>query len=423
MTDSLDTASANNSPEAETASASLLPEILGIQSQPAALMTRSLATETEAMLCDHLDRKKAASDSASDDILSTMRSLRDHAETLHNTNSTPKEPGNEEIGAVLGIDSIEDAYELDQSIRRLQSLLVEALPEMDLPAGSHSAQTMIARLEAQLDVHTSAPDATDGPDGLLSSISHSFSNSSPRSAGDGAPVRHFSPSQDMVADVSSQLESLYEERGTPSTVGVGGENTSKGTERTGRSLRRPSPPSRKENRHQQQLVCRLREALGALRVDTIPDAADDSTSTPASLGSPSAEQAASESDTVPPHLLPPSTLNRLDKMQDDDLDELPVGVLRLADDGTVEYATDDGRRLPGLPSDQPTVHGKSLFRLVPSTTNTLFLTPFRDGVAAGGMDVCFPYTFVAPGASPRAFIVQLYRAGPSGANWLLLEPA
>jgi photoactive yellow protein len=130
------------------------------------------------------------------------------------------------------------------------------------------------------------------------------------------------------------------------------------------------------------------------------------------------------SDDVRP-LLPDEQLRRLDEMSEAELGALDVGLLRLDDDGHITYLNEAARALPGLDEDAPreALIGRSLFLQVPGTSNTLFLRPFREGVETGSMDARFPYAFVSPEQPPMPFHVHLYRAAPSGANWLLLRSA
>jgi photoactive yellow protein len=120
------------------------------------------------------------------------------------------------------------------------------------------------------------------------------------------------------------------------------------------------------------------------------------------------------------------TLDRLDEMESDDLDALSVGVVRLDDDGTVEYLNEAALQLPGLSSteDATSVVGKNFFRdLAPSTNNNLFYGRFQQGQRRGALDARFPYTFTTPGEDPQPFAVHLHRKPDGNATWLLYRPS
>ena len=120
------------------------------------------------------------------------------------------------------------------------------------------------------------------------------------------------------------------------------------------------------------------------------------------------------------------TLNRLDEMDPSELDDLDVGVVRLSDDGTVEYLNAAALQLPGLSSTDARTDavGKNFFLdLAPSTNNNLFYGRFQKGQRRGEMDARFPYTFTSPDEGPQPFAVHLHRKPDGEATWLLYHPA
>jgi photoactive yellow protein len=120
------------------------------------------------------------------------------------------------------------------------------------------------------------------------------------------------------------------------------------------------------------------------------------------------------------------TLDRLGEMEPAELDDLDVGVVRLSDDGTVEYLNEAALQLPGLSSteDRSAAVGENFFLdLAPSTKNNLFYGRFQNGQRRGEMDARFPYTFTSPDEGPRPFAVHLHRKPDGEATWLLYRPS
>lgn len=349
-------------PDASDESDALSPvsDVLGIRSRLAAQMTRSLADETETLLQEQVSEQgsEPSLSSSPDDILSTMRGLRDWAVALRNASPTTQDEG--ESG---DLENGDEARDLEQSIRRL----AKTIPAVDLPEDDDaSLRSVIDYLADQLAALSSISTSPD-EDGL----------SSPPPA----EAESRSPSPPSWADAPT---------------------ASSGDGSSGASA---STPQRLDSNLPHQEPSPQDPESGVVgNVEEVPDAPE-----PTSDGSP-----------APP--LPPSTLDRLDNMTEESLNALSAGLLRLADDGTITYANDAARQLPGL-DDDASLQGELLYQRVPSTSNTLFLNRFREGVKTERMDVCFPYTFVTPSAAPAAFIVHLYRAGPEGGNWLILDPA
>jgi photoactive yellow protein len=126
-----------------------------------------------------------------------------------------------------------------------------------------------------------------------------------------------------------------------------------------------------------------------------------------------------------PALLSEEDLEQLGSGGSAALDDLPVGVLQLDDQGIIQALNDKGRQFPGLdvPDERAQIVGRRLFERVPSTSNALFLGRFTNGVEQGAMDARFPYTFVTPGDRPTVFFIHLYRDETHQTNWVLFRPA
>ena len=136
-----------------------------------------------------------------------------------------------------------------------------------------------------------------------------------------------------------------------------------------------------------------------------------------------------DADTLTIHAAPrfadPDTLSQLGALSSHELDALPYGVIRLSNEGRVEFVNEAGLQLPGLKEadDRTTLIGKNFFLdLAPSTKNNLFLGRFKQGLQKGAMDARFPYTFISPGRAPKVLTVHLYRKPHQDVNWLLFRP-
>jgi photoactive yellow protein len=109
---------------------------------------------------------------------------------------------------------------------------------------------------------------------------------------------------------------------------------------------------------------------------------------------------------------------RLRHADEDELNEAPFGIIRLADDGTVEFYNRYESELSGVdPSD---ALGKNFFtQLAPCSNNQLFQGHFQDGVESGELDERFTYTFTYK-MRPTLVDVRLYR-DEAGQNWILIH--
>lgn len=156
-------------------------------------------------------------------------------------------------------------------------------------------------------------------------------------------------------------------------------------------------------------------------------------------GAPSSDAESKARDAAPPSKKPGTTnrfelsasapvfdteqLNALRTAPTDRWDDHDVGVVKLDNDGTVLYINQAACALPRLQDADPeALVGKNFFTdLALSTNNDLFRGRFDKGTQCDAMQVCFPYTFIAPGYAPTVFNVHMHRHPQSDANWLLLE--
>lgn len=103
---------------------------------------------------------------------------------------------------------------------------------------------------------------------------------------------------------------------------------------------------------------------------------------------------------------------------EDTLHEAPFGIIRLDDDGIVEFYNRYESALSGIaPSD---AIGKNFFtQLAPCSNSHLFQGRFKEGLQKGHLDEQFTYTFTYK-MRPTLVDVRLYR-DEAGQNWVLIH--
>jgi photoactive yellow protein len=100
------------------------------------------------------------------------------------------------------------------------------------------------------------------------------------------------------------------------------------------------------------------------------------------------------------------------------LNEAPFGIVRLTDEGRVEFYNHYESTLSGVPPDEAV--GQDFFaELAPCSNNHLFLGRFREGVAADDLDAHFTYTFTYK-MRPTLVDIRLYR-DEAGQNWVFIQ--
>lgn len=116
-------------------------------------------------------------------------------------------------------------------------------------------------------------------------------------------------------------------------------------------------------------------------------------------------------------------LNALRTAAPSQWDDHTVGIVQLDDDGTIQYINEAACQLPRLREANPdALRGQNFFTdLALSTNNDLFRGRFEKGTQCNAMQVCFPYTFIAPGYAPKVFNIHMHRSPQSSSNWILLD--
>jgi photoactive yellow protein len=124
-------------------------------------------------------------------------------------------------------------------------------------------------------------------------------------------------------------------------------------------------------------------------------------------------------------LLSESTRSRLESLDADALNDLPVGAFQLDAEGTVLRANEAALRWPALSADSAdTIEGRSFFEEVaPGTDTPLFRGRMDAGLPGESVDDAFVYTYVPDTGAPTNLVVHLYRDEDAPTTWVLFRPA
>jgi photoactive yellow protein len=137
-----------------------------------------------------------------------------------------------------------------------------------------------------------------------------------------------------------------------------------------------------------------------------PDVADDS-------GAPEEEE-----DTAPLHFEDDHLGEKLRSTPDEELDNAPFGIIKVDDEGTVEFFNQYEADLSGMDPDD--VVGRNFFtQVAPCTNNRLFRGRFKKGVRRGDLDETFTYTYTYK-MRPTLVDVHLFR-DEKGNNWITVQ--
>ena len=104
-----------------------------------------------------------------------------------------------------------------------------------------------------------------------------------------------------------------------------------------------------------------------------------------------------------------------------DADAADFGVVKVDDQGNIQLYNRYESQLAGIAPNA--AEGKNFFtQIAPCTNNGLFFGSFKKGVAAGNLNVAFPYTFTYK-MTPTNIRAHLYRDQASGTNWVFVAKA
>jgi photoactive yellow protein len=109
---------------------------------------------------------------------------------------------------------------------------------------------------------------------------------------------------------------------------------------------------------------------------------------------------------------------KLRTASDEELDDAPFGIIKVDDEGTVEFFNQYEADLSGMDPDDVT--GRNFFtQVAPCTNNRLFRGRFKKGVRRGDLDETFTYTYTYK-MRPTLVDVHLFR-DEKGNNWITVQ--
>mgnify|MGYP006279569715 CR=1 FL=1 len=139
--------------------------------------------------------------------------------------------------------------------------------------------------------------------------------------------------------------------------------------------------------------------------------------------SPSTEEATSPSDAEPSetdelHFEDDDLAEKLRHADEDQLNNAPFGIIKVDDEGEVEFFNQYESELSGM--DPEEVVGRNFFtQVAPCTNNRLFRGRFKKGVRRGELDETFTYTYTYK-MRPTLVDVHMYR-DEAGHNWITVQ--
>ena len=144
-----------------------------------------------------------------------------------------------------------------------------------------------------------------------------------------------------------------------------------------------------------------------------PESSSDDGTSAADDGGASAE---TDSDSL--HFEDDHLGEKLRAASDDELDDAPFGIIKVDDEGTVEFFNQYEAELSGMDPDD--VVGRNFFtQVAPCTNNRLFRGRFKKGVRRGDLDETFTYTYTYK-MRPTLVDVHLFR-DEKGNNWITVQ--
>lgn len=110
--------------------------------------------------------------------------------------------------------------------------------------------------------------------------------------------------------------------------------------------------------------------------------------------------------------------DQLHTFSDDELDEAPFGIIRVSDEGEVEFFNRYESQLSGV--DPSEAIGSNFFtQVAPCSNNRIFRGRFKEGVRKGELNEKFTYTYTYK-MKPTLVDVRL-RRDDEGNNWILVQ--
>jgi photoactive yellow protein len=412
-------------------------EVLGIETRDQAQELAQLAREMDVQLQQLQENEEALEEiglSSAQDAVQMIRSMEQQLDELYRDKENLQQQSD-----AMTINPDQDTFQ------QLQALYAEQ-EKLERELGVSSADAIIEMVEGlatQLDDFYASSEGIpydESGDGSLTAPPDTPADA-PSADAPGADASV--PDKDfMILSMREQLEALYQEKEALFENGMGDVNEA--VSRIGMLQDRVNQLSRENTAYEKRLQ-RLKNEIGTADVQKVikivrslksrvlqreERKGSASPSGSASAGNASSSDAASPERgtglfiSAAPQFADDETLDRLEEMSSSELNDLPYGVIRLANDGSVEFVNEQGLSLPGLEevNQRSTLSGKNFFLdLAPSTKNNLFFGRFKEGLRQGAMDARFPYTFISPGRAPKVLTVHLHRKPDEDANWLLFR--
>ncbi len=123
----------------------------------------------------------------------------------------------------------------------------------------------------------------------------------------------------------------------------------------------------------------------------------------------------------PGSFVPQEIFSQLGSLTRADADSCDFGVIKLDDTGKVLMVNRYQSELGCVAV--PQFENKHYFtQIAPCTNNGLFFGAFRKGIAAGSLNIAFPYTFTFK-LKPTSVRIHMYRDPASRTNWVFCQRA
>jgi photoactive yellow protein len=119
--------------------------------------------------------------------------------------------------------------------------------------------------------------------------------------------------------------------------------------------------------------------------------------------------------------VPAELLSNLASLSRQEADSFDFGIIKVDDSGKIQLYNQTQANFAGITPSH--AEGKNFFtQIAPCSNNGLFFGSFKKGVAAGQMNLTFPYTFTFK-MKPTNVNIHMYRDPGSKTNWVFCKPA
>lgn len=364
----------------------------------------------------------------------TVRFLTDEVERLQETLSDLEATAQD-----LGVSDPDHLAQLIESMEQQLTVLYEDRKSLDGPTPPddadadlfdqlHALHSGREKLESALGV--SSPEAViEMVDGLVAQLESLYDD---LDADGSAPARDEKTAK-LIASMADQLDELYRER--DATVR---ESSSDAPENAAlphlEALRDQVSALQEETKTYSAVLTRLASVLDAdaesLLVEAPENAEDPApeNETPENetpddaIGDASSNDA--RDDSAPPPLVDDPTLETLEMLTANELNELPVGIIRLSRHGTVVFANDAALPVPGLRDAQTRADllGTDFFARAPALQHDPHFRELAAGMPDDPLDARFYYPVPGSGGAAR-LAIQLHRKPSHHASWILFRRA